>query len=527
MVPGRRYTPRYVANLLRRHWFAVSAPILIFGGLAVLLAKALPNVYYSQATIQILPSRIPENLVKTTVVAPLPERLREAREQLLSESRVEEIVKELDLLPTVRERLPTELIVGAMRRAVRTELVSKDTVVLGVSGYEPDKVAKLAERLLADYIEISVKDRTVLAESTSQFLETELEAARERLLVQERKVQSYREQHAGELPSEVDTNLRMMQTSYVQMQGVVEALRQDRERRNALERAINDALPAASDVDSDGAPVEEPTAPSQTATASSGDEADPLKLPPGPPSKQLVAARAIVEALKLRLTSEHPDMQRAERLIKRLEAEAAGAPAAPDRRADARAAHDARLRQAQDELSRLNQQIAAREALEMRLRDAVAGYQNRVEAVPERVSEWTDLTRDYGTTQQVYAGLLAKREEARIAASLERQRAHEQFKVVGLPQVPTAPVSPNRPAIALLGLMLGFGLAVASVALFEVKDTTIRAENEVLTNLGIPVLAMVPIVRTVTDRRRARRRKVTLSAAAALVVVLAVALRWF
>lgn len=527
MVPGRRYTPRYVANLFMRHWFAAAAPILLFGGVAVLLAKALPNVYYSQAVVQILPSRIPENLVKTTVVAPLPERLREAREQILSASSIEQLIKELDLLPNVRDRFPTELIVGAMRRAIRMELTGRDTVVVGVSGYEPDKVAKLADRLLASYVEISVKDRTALAESTSQFLEAELEAARERLLIQERKVQAYREQHAGELPTQVDTNLRMMQTTYVQMQGVVEALRQDRERRNALERAINEATSAKADGGSDGAPVEDAAPPAQAESAPAGDDADPLKLPAGPPSRQLAAARAIVEAMRLRLTPEHPDMQRAERLVKRLEADAAGAPAAPDRRAALQAVRDARLRQAQDELTRLNEQIAAREALEMRLRDAVAGYQNRVEAVPERVSEWTDLTRDYGTSQQVYAGLLAKREDARIAASLERQRAHEQFKVVARPEVPSAPVSPNRPAIAIIGLMLGIGLALAAVAFFEVKDTAIRAESEVLTNLGIPVLAMVPVVTTLTDRRRSRRRKVTLSAAAALFVGAVVAMRWF
>jgi polysaccharide biosynthesis transport protein len=526
MVPGRRYTPRYVLNLLRRHWFAVAAPVLLFGGLAVLLAKALPNVYYSQAVVQILPNRIPENLVKTTVVAPLPERVREAREYLLSATEIERLIEDLDLFPDARARFPPELIVAAMRRSVRVELSGRDTVMIGVSGYEPDKLAKVAERLVADYVEFSVRDRTELAESTSRFLEAELEAARERLLAQEQKVQAYREQHAGELPTEVDANLRMMQTSYAQLQGVVEALRQDRERRNTLEKAIADATPAPEPAGSDGAP-EEAVAPAETSTAAGGDEADPVKLPAGPPGRRLVAARALVETLRMRLTPEHPDMQRAERLVKQLEDEAAGAPAAPDRRAGLQAYRDTRIKQAQDELTKVNQQIAAREALEMRLRDAVAGYQGRVQAVPERVSEWTDLTRDYGTSQQVYASLLAKREDARIAASLERQRAHEQFKVVAEPQVPTAPVSPNRPVIVLIGLVLGLGLALALLAFHEVRDSTIRAESEVLTTLGIPVLAMVPVVTTVTDRRRARRRRVTLSAAAALVLVVVTVMRWF
>jgi hypothetical protein len=75
--------------------------------------------------------------------------------------------------------------------------------------------------------------------------------------------------------------------------------------------------------------------------------------------------------------------------------------------------------------------------------------------------------------------------------------------------------------------VLGLGLALALLAFHEVRDSTIRAESEVLTTLGIPVLAMVPVVTTVTDRRRARRRRVTLSAAAALVLVVVTVMRWF
>jgi succinoglycan biosynthesis transport protein ExoP len=530
MVPGRHYSPRYAANLLRRHWLAATLPLMLLGSVAVLLARSLPNVYYAQAVLQVQPPRIPDNIVKTTVVENLPTRVAAAKENIVTTDNLLQIVHDLDLYPKIREHVSSDLLARGMRRAVRIELVSRDTIVVGFSAYEPKAAAGVADRLLGLFLEEATRDRTKLAEHTSQFLEKELSDARDRLREQEQKVQAYREAHAGELPSEVDTNLRLMQNTYVQMQGVGDALRQDRERRDALEKALNTLAPPTAS-ESDGDPADAASGASASdgedkAAQTPGTGDDPVKLPPGPPSRQLREARAVLEALRLRLQPDHPDVRRAERVVKRLEAEAAGVATSPSQQATQQTARNGRVQQLRDELARLNQQITEREALESRLRAAVMGYQARVQSVPERVSEWTDLTRDYATTQQVYSNLLAKAEEARIATSLERQRAGELLKVLATPVVPGAPASPNRPLIALVGLAAGLGLGLGLITLFEVRDASIRAESEVLATLGIPVLAMVPVVVTGSDRRRWRLRALALSTAAALAVLAVAVWRW-
>jgi len=58
----------------------------------------------------------------------------------------------------------------------------------------------------------------------------------------------------------------------------------------------------------------------------------------------------------------------------------------------------------------------------VRLRQAVVDYQHRVEAVPGHESEQTDLMRDYDTLQKSYSSLLAKKEDSKISANLERQQ---------------------------------------------------------------------------------------------------------
>ena len=73
----------------------------------------------------------------------------------------------------------------------------------------------------------------------------------------------------------------------------------------------------------------------------------------------------------------------------------------------------------------------------------------------------TELTRDYETLQHSYTGLLSKKEDAQIAANLERYQIGEQFKILDPARLPEKPFSPNRPRLYLLGAAVGLGLGIA------------------------------------------------------------------
>jgi len=58
----------------------------------------------------------------------------------------------------------------------------------------------------------------------------------------------------------------------------------------------------------------------------------------------------------------------------------------------------------------------------------------------------------------VYRSLLAKNEDSKVAANLERRQVGQRFKVIDPARLPTTPVSPNRPLINLLGALGGLAL---------------------------------------------------------------------
>ena len=511
MVPGRRYSVTYVLRRLRRGWWMLLVPLAITAAIAIVLAKALPDVYYAQATVRVIPPRLPDNYVKGQVTLSLPERVQAASQAVLTLPQMEQLITEFDVYPTLRSRVPKDVLASWFRSSIRITPAPKgDTFTVGYYGYSRTRVKRVTERLTALIVQETTKQRETLADNTGEFFQTELDLARQRLEQQEQKVADYRRRYAGQLPTQVETNLRMMQAASTELQGVEEALNRDRSRRDELARELEAATAAETPPATPEPEVADPPPGDPTAT-----------LPPGPPSKQLRAARALRARMLRRFTPEYPDVQALDRAIAVMEKAAGNAPATSQEQ-DARA-HEAQVRES---LKALDAQIAARDAAARRLRDTVNGYRARVDAVPEREAEWASLTRDYNTLQGVYQGLLAKREESRIAANVDRQAVGEQIRIVEQPRQPSAPVSPNRKQVVLVGVAVGAGVGILLLVVGELRDRTLRAEEEVLATLNLPVIGLVPLIVTSDDRRRLRRRRLVWTAAALVAGVGLAALRW-
>ena len=161
----------------------------------------------------------------------------------------------------------------------------------------------MTERLAAQFITESLQDRTVQADQTSQFLETQLEEARRKLAEHEQTVRTVPQKYSGELPSQVASTLAVMQSTQTQLQSLADAINRDRDRQLVLDKRWRIwwrlARPTR-EPHAPGAPAERPTA-----------------------AEQLEQARAALRSLQQRLKPEHPDVVRAERVVRELEEKAA------------------------------------------------------------------------------------------------------------------------------------------------------------------------------------------------------------
>jgi polysaccharide chain length determinant protein (PEP-CTERM system associated) len=506
VIPGKTLTPEDILRaILRRKWLII-APVILMGSGAFLYAWRLPNLYRSETLILVVPQRVPEGYVRSTVTSPIEDRLRSMQEQIRSHSRLEQVIREFGLYVELREKRPMEEVVAQMQDQILVSPVRGDSFRVGFTSGDPKVAAKVTQRLAAMFIEENLRDRAVQAEGTSEFLETQLETARVRLLEHEKRLEEYRLRYASELPAQLQANVQLIVGQRQQLQVITESIDRDRDRRLALEKSMNEV--AAGDL----------------VPADSGSGATSADSP----LQRLEAARAQLRSLETRLKADHPDVIAARRQVGELDAEVAamstGSPA-PEGRAPAAAdvTRQLRLKQYRAEIEGLDRQIRNKEAELAKVRQTIEEYQRRVDAAPTRETELTELMRDYTTLQNMYTNLLGKREESNIAANLERAQAGEQFKILDPARVPEQPFSPNRVQINLLGLIVGLVIGVGMAAVLEFRDTSLRTEDEIVRLFALPVIALVPVMRTAADQRRTRRRIVLAFAAAMMVFTVAAA----
>ena len=111
------------------------------------------------------------------------------------------------------------------------------------------------------------------------------------------------------------------------------------------------------------------------------------------------------------------------------------------------------------------------------------------------------LEQDYESLKKEYTGLVEKKQSAELSYALEVHQKAEKFIVLDAAQTPLRPSSPNRPLIAMAGLLGGLFIGVALAAGVEMSDETVRSEGDLARILGKPVLSGVPWLVSVQERR--------------------------
>ena len=177
-------------------------------------------------------------------------------------------------------------------------------------------------------------------------------------------------------------------------------------------------------------------------------------------------------------------------------------------------------------MASLDRGIDAKLAEERRLQTMASEYQGRVNAAPTRESELTSLLRDYETVSQQYRLLLTNSQSAEMAQDLERRPGGEQFRLLEAARVPEHPAKPKRPLILAGGAAGGLALGIGLLALFELRDRSLRSKDDVPAFLGLPVLAAVPIMLTTHEHRMQLRRSAALWSVAVLLLAGAAVAGW-
>src|SRR5690606_1515115 len=124
-----------------------------------------------------------------------------------------------------------------------------------------------------------------------------------------------------------------------------------------------------------------------------------------------------------------------------------------------------------------------------RLRAVLADVEARLARTPLVAEQLDGLMREYQSLAASYQDFSNKRLEATVAANMERRQKGEQFRVLEPAFQPPDPVSPNRPLIMAVGLLLGLFLGVGTAIVLEATSDAFHEPRTMQDQLRIPVLA--------------------------------------
>lgn len=517
MLPGKKYTPEDFLRIAWKRRWVVAIPLVVIASTTAVVALFLPDRYRATTSVMIVPQRVPEKFVESTVKDDLGDRLNMISQQILSRTRLERIIQEFNLYPRERERLIMEDVIEQMRKDISLQVNSnrrKDgasSFNVGFESPEARTAMRVTERLGSLFVQENLEDRALRADQTNQFLQGQLEEAKRRLQDHEKKLQDFRQRNNGQLPDQVQSNLTMLQTVQLQLQNIAESGNRDRDRLAQLERNYADLQAAAAPI---SVPVAGGGTPEQPSTA----------------AQQLEQAKAGLRALQLRLKETHPDIARAKRLVAELETKAeeealkqplSATTPAPTLIVDKNA--QARAESIRTEIQELRARIESARRQATQLQEQAQALSGRVQAAPGLESQLTELMRDYNTLQEGYTSLLKRSEDAKIAVRMEQRQIGEQFRILDGARLPERPISPDRLRINLMGILGGLAIGLGLAALLEYRDTSFKTDDDIVTTLSLPVLAVIPVMTSAAERRGLRRKRLILAASASVACMMVAA----
>src|SRR6185436_10428 len=237
----------------RRKWLAILVFVAV-SGVAVTGALSLPNLYRASATVLVERQQVSEAFVRPSVTAELETRLQTIREDVMSRSRLSELIDRLGLYPELRQKVPLEALVARMRRDIELELKGVDSLMSGrtstiaftisYGGRDPATTATAANALAEMYVRGNTRIREGQATRTAEFLKAQLADVKKELDAYDRRADDFRLSHLGELPQQVDTNLASLERLNTQLRLNGENQIRALDRRDRIERQRAEAAAA-------------------------------------------------------------------------------------------------------------------------------------------------------------------------------------------------------------------------------------------------------------------------------------------
>jgi polysaccharide chain length determinant protein (PEP-CTERM system associated) len=463
-------------TILKRRWWIVAIPALIFTVLAYGATYWITPQYTSSSTVLVDQQKVPTDFVKSLATEALDTRLAYISAKILSRTSILPIIEHYNLYAD--QHLTPDARIDLAKKALHIQAVESALAASnGLPGFQISFSASdphTAQQVCAEITSLFTKDnvdfRNGQAEDTNSFLQERLADAKRTLDDQDKKVADFQRQYFGMLPEDQSSNENIMSSLSSRLEATTQTI-------NNLQgnKSIGETMLAQ----------QTESTPTSVAAA---------KLPQAHEAEleQLETQEA---ALTAQYQPDYPDVKEVKRKIADLKAEMARDAAAPaivaPSAAPVKHADSSGVIQLRAQLHGIDLELAQKQKEQDDIKRQIQGYEGKIQSSPLIEEQFKELTRDYQTDQASYDSLLKELNQADATTDLEHRQEGESFTLLDEANLPLEPIFPKVPVFIFGGLFGGIVVGLLIVALLEYKDTALRTEREIWDFTHLPTLAVI------------------------------------
>jgi uncharacterized protein involved in exopolysaccharide biosynthesis len=539
-------------DIARRHRNWVAGPTLAGIVIATVVAFVMPNVYVSQAEMEITPAQVSETIVKSTVNQRLNDRIIQMEQEILSRTVLSQIIQDprLDLYKPERAKEPLEDVIEKMRTndikiKIESSADNRGASAFFISFQYPDrtKARDTVQALVTKFTDQNQVTQSTGMTVVKNLVHDELSDAKAKLDQLNEQITNFRLENAGKLPEQASftiAQLTSLQGKSATINDSLNRLAQERiqydTRLQSLEsqkelREKFDQEDAASNTEFATPLVKQQSQRLQTLNAAiEKGESDLAMLkrnyrPSFPAVRDAETALAEYRKQRDELQKKQDDE------FAKAQADAADAAksAKPKPAPKTNATNALAMNKLESDIDAVKAQIKSlelqREALiadQQRANKEIDADEGRIAATSGLEAKYEDLRANQKAAADKYLEIQRKQELTDQNSDLLQRKAGENLEVLDVPSLPNKPSKPNRWLIVGAGTAISFILGLALAGLQEAKDTSLKNLKDVRAYTNLPVLSSIPLLENTMLVRRKRRFAYLGWSAAIIVGLLAV-----
>ena len=485
MIGHRQLTMQDYSAIFRRHKRALILLALLGPAVGYLLCFVLPKEYTSQTVILVEQPAVPTSYVTDISSGDLKQRLTTLQEQILSRSRLEAIILKFNLYAKDRaengsmgplvDRLRKKISVTPVKPMAESNSTQLPGFIIKVADRDPAMAQKLCNEVASVFMNENQRVKHEEASGTTTFLTKQLEDAKAKLDDQDAKLAAFKSRYSGTLPDEQQANLNLLAGLNTQLDAATQSLNRAQQDKSFAESVL-----------------------AQQLAAQAGDNPSA--------QKQLADMQSELSTLLARYTEDHPDVIRLRQNIADLKQKMVSAPAQNSTSSGSASAADTpEIQQLRAQVHQYDAVMKEKAAQQRDVQRQIAVYQSRLQLSPNVEEQYKQLTRDSASAADFYNDLLKKRSESSMVSDMNHQTLNAEFRILDPANLPDGPSFPVPLYFTLGGLAVGLLLGIGISVMSELRDKTLRTEEDVEFFLQLPTLAHIPSVENA--RRRAAADK--------------------